>query len=265
MRRNLGLDGAGPSSSSDPLKAARQTIRSQVTAREYTERQLVQAQSSIQDLRTRLRQVHHERETAVAAAQSAMAAKEAAERSMRAAEGALATERATRVRIEGVLRDAEATIRDLREKLAAANQNLHGVEAELAAVHKARQEPDDAMMVAPEMMEIAAPTDPEPAVPIVRRPVGRPRKIAVEKPITPSFEPEASSKDEAPSNRDIAAPTVRRPVGRPRKNAVTQPVVKPIMQRKNSPVPVKVVKKNAASRANDQEPVQWWVEGWKER
>src|SRR6185437_16250095 len=107
MRRNLGIN----SSSNDPLKMARQAIRSQVTAREYTERQLVQAQGAIQDLRTKLRHVHQEREAAVATARSA-----------RAAESALATERATRTRIEGMLRDADATVHDLRQKLAAANQ-----------------------------------------------------------------------------------------------------------------------------------------------
>ena len=86
MRRNLGLDGPSPSSlTNDPLKMARQAIRSQVTAREYTERQLDQAQGTIQDLRVKLRHVHQEREAAVNAAQSAMVAKDAAERKMRAA------------------------------------------------------------------------------------------------------------------------------------------------------------------------------------
>ena len=69
MRRSLGLgvasgNDSASSPSNDPLKAARQAIRSEVTAREYTERQLAQAQGTIQDLRTRLRHVHHERETA---------------------------------------------------------------------------------------------------------------------------------------------------------------------------------------------------------
>jgi hypothetical protein len=76
MRRNLGLDGPSPSSSAnDPLKLARQAIRSQVTAREYTERQLDQAQGTIQDLRGKLRHAHQERETVVNAAQSAIAAR----------------------------------------------------------------------------------------------------------------------------------------------------------------------------------------------
>jgi chromosome segregation ATPase len=125
MRRNLGLNGPPLSSSNDPLKMARQAIRSQVTAREYTERQLDQAQGTIQDLRGKLRHVHQDREAAFNGAQSAMVAKDAADRKMRAAESALATERSARVRSEGMLRDAEATIRALRQKLATANQNLH--------------------------------------------------------------------------------------------------------------------------------------------
>src|ERR1700722_15554586 len=84
MRRNLGLEGPSKSSSAnDPLKLARQAIRSQVTAREYTERQLDQAQGTIQDLRGKLRHVHHEREAAINAVQSAITARDTAERKMR--------------------------------------------------------------------------------------------------------------------------------------------------------------------------------------
>jgi hypothetical protein len=176
MRRNLGLDGAEPSSSNDPLKAARQTIRSQTAARDYAEQQLAQAQGVIQDLRPRLRQVHHERETAVAAAQSAMATKDGAERSMRVAEAALATERATRVRTEGMLRDAQATIKDLREKLATANQNLRGMQSELDAEREARPADDAApgsALSAP--ATVMVPTR-DAAVLTVRRPVGKTEK-----------------------------------------------------------------------------------------
>src|ERR1700733_11407458 len=81
MRRNLGLSGSASSSSGDPLKAARQAIRSQTAARDYAEQQLAGAQNVIQDLRTRLRHVHQERESAINAAQSAIAAKDNAERS----------------------------------------------------------------------------------------------------------------------------------------------------------------------------------------
>ena len=190
MRRNLDLDrspanGLAPSPSNDSLKAARQAIRSQVTAREYTERQLVQAQGAIQDLRTKLRHVHHEREAALARYLSPTTAMDAAERTVRAAETALATERATRSRTEGMLRDAEATIKDLREKLATANHNLHAARVERAVERQVHQMADDEPIAAP---EIAAPTDrQETAVPKVRRPRGRPHKVvAVPESITSS-------------------------------------------------------------------------------
>jgi hypothetical protein len=272
MRRNLGLDGgtangSAPSSSNDPMKVARQAIRSQVVAREYTERQLVQAQTAIQDLRTKLRHVHHERESAISAAQSAMTARDAAERTMRAAETALATERATRVRTEGMLRNAETTIRDLRAKLGTANQNLHGVRAELGAERQARQNVGDGVVAAPETAVVPAR---DVAAPTVRRPVGRPRKIGVVAPvealIVPSDGSRSSLKNEAPPNQHAAAPTLRRPVGRPRKTAVAQPVEKPIKPSKKAQASAKVVRRNAvSSRDDDQEPIQWWIKGWKER
>jgi hypothetical protein len=184
MRRNLGLDGgpangSPPSSSNDPLRAARQAIRSQVTAREYTERQLVQAQTAIQDLRTKLRHVHQERESAISAAQSAVMAKDNAERTMRAAEKALAAERANRARTEGMLRDGEATIRDLRAKLGAANQDLQTMRAKLAAERLTRAKADDVPRPAIAVHETVVATVQQAGVPIVRRPVGRPRKTAV--------------------------------------------------------------------------------------
>jgi hypothetical protein len=267
MRRNLGLDGGTangsvPSSSNDPMKVARQAIRSQVTAREYTERQLAQAQTAIQDLRTRMRHVHQELEAAISAAQSAMTAKDIAERTMRAAETALATERATRARTEGRLREAEATIRDLREKLATANQTIHTMRAELAAERLTRPKANDAPLPTIAVHETVMATVPGVIAPIVRRPVGRPRKAAVvetaQAPIWPMTQPQVI--------RDAGAPAVRRPVGRPRKTAVVhKPVGKPDTSSVTPQAPAKVVKKNAPSRPDDQEPVQWWVEGWKKR
>ena len=64
MLRSLGLGTASNptsvlSSPIDPLKAARQAIRSQAVAREYAERQLAHAEVTIQDLRTKL---HHARQ-----------------------------------------------------------------------------------------------------------------------------------------------------------------------------------------------------------
>jgi hypothetical protein len=274
MRRNLGLDGTSPSlAANDPLRMARQAIRSQVTAREYTERQLGQAQNTIQDLRAKLRHVDQERESAINAAQSAMAARDAAERSMKAAEAALATERATRLRTEGMLRDGEATIRDLREKLATANQSLHGVQAELDAERLSRVWADDGVIVVPEM---AAPIVRE-DVPAVRRPVGRPRKVAVvemaQTLITPSKTPPVSRGDEVATDAEVAVPTIRRPVGRPRKMEPVEASKTPIPQSKNPRASAKAVTtravkpkpQNQRQGADDQEPVQWWVEGWKGR
>jgi hypothetical protein len=261
MRQNLGLTGSAQSSTNDPLKAARQAIRSQTAAREYTERQLAQAQTAIQDLRTRLRHVHQEREAAINTVQSSVAARDAAERSVRAAEAALATERAARVRIEGMLRDAEATIRDLRQKLATANQTLHATEAELGAERQSRVTVEDRLMVT---QVVSAPTIQEAAFPTVRKPMGRPRKIpAVEGPAqaitTPLKMPRASTDHE-----NAVVPANRKSVGRPRK--VTAPEVQTLFKAvKNHAAPAKVVTKKATNRTDDQEPVQWWVEGWKER
>jgi hypothetical protein len=269
MRRNLGLDGPSPSSANDPLKAARQAIRSQTAAREYAEQQTVQAQSTIQDLRGRLRHVHQERESAINAAQSAMAAKDAAERSVRAAESALANERAARARIEGMLRDAEATVRDLREKLAAAHQTLRGTQAELATDRQARSSEDDAVIVMPEAATPIRKTE----IPVIRRPVGRPRKATMaemdQTPAKPPEKPLAIRDGTIPLNVDAVGQAVRRPVGRPRKMVVVEPTSKVMTPPKKGQVSgkraAKSVQKIKDRDADDQEPVQWWVEGWKER
>jgi hypothetical protein len=270
MRRNLGLDGTSPPfSANDPLKMARQAIRSQVTAREYTERQLDQAQGTIQDLRGKLRHVHHEREAAVNAAQSAMVARDTAERKMRAAEAALVAERATRTRIEEMLRDAEATIRDLREKLATANQKLHSMQAELATERAARSSAEDRVVVMPEAM---VPTIPKGGLPVIRRPVGRPRKILAAQPVqtmtTPSEKPQVIVSPIV----DGAGQIVKRPVGRPRKvvvepseTLITQPKNPSVSGKSVTAIPARAKQRDQRRRTDDQEPVQWWVEGWKNR
>ena len=233
-----------------------------MTAREYTERQLAQAQTAIQDLRTRMRHVHQERESAVSAAQSAMMAKETAERNMRAAETALATERGTRIRTEGMLRDAETTVRDLREKLGTANQSLHLAQAELAAERLTRPEADDVALPMTAVVDIKAPTDPEPVVQIIRRPVGRPRK-------TPVVELAQASMWQVTQPTAISAdvvPVVRRPVGRPRKAQVVEQSVEQLIKPLGPPQrSAKSERKKAGQQTDDQEPVQWWVEGWKGR
>jgi hypothetical protein len=198
-----------------------------------------------------------------------MVVKDAAERSSRAAESALASERAARARVEGMLRDAEGTIRDLREKLATANQTIHGMQAELVAELQSREQADATPRPAITVPKtIAAPVR-DVVAPTVRRPVGRPRKIAVAEPVESLIgrlnEPRSSSKDEAPSNRDAAAPAGRRPVGRPRKMTAAQPVEQPIRAPRQPQVVGTSATKSTASRTDDEEPVQWWVEGWKER
>jgi hypothetical protein len=269
MRRHLGLDGGTASSSSnDPLRIARQAIRSQTAARDYAERQLAQAQGAIQDLRTRLHQLRQEKDAAMSAAHSAMSAKDTAERSVRGAESALATERATRIRTEGMLRDAEATIRDLREKLATANRSLHGVQAELVAERQSREQADATPRLAIAVPETFVALVRDATAPAVRKPVGRPRKVATAQPIPTPIrqldEPQSSPRYEASSNRAAVAHTGRRPIGRPRKIAVAQPVEKLIKPPRKAQMPSKTIMKTASNRTDDQEPVQWWVEGWKD-
>jgi len=249
------------------MRAARQAIRSQVAAREYTERQLVQAQNVIEELRTKLRHVHHEREVAVSAAQSAIAARDNAERSVRAAESALTSERANRARIEGMLRDAEITIRDLREKLAAAN---HTMQVERAAERLKRQSADDGLIVVTEARVQSVRGG---GLPVVKRPVGRPRKVAFVQ-LAPTMigaleEPLAT----ASPTVDTVAPASRRPVGRPRKMVVAEPISTLMTQRKKAQASGEAITKIEANpkrqdqrrRTDPQEPVQWWVEGWRNR
>jgi len=232
-------NGSAISPSNDPMRVARQAIRSQVTAREYIERQLVQAQNAIEELRIKLRHVHHEREVAVSAAQTAIAARDIAERSMRAAESALTSERANRARIDGMLRDAETTIRDLREKLATANQTM---QVEKAAERPNRQSTNDGVIVEPTRN---APTVRQSGLPVVKRHVGRPRKVTVAQPapamIWPVEEPLAIREAVSANKNEAHVPIIRRPVGRPRRTAEVNPII------------------------DDQEPIQWWVESWKGR
>jgi multidrug efflux pump subunit AcrA (membrane-fusion protein) len=252
MRRNLGINSA--SRSDDPLKAARHAIRSQTAAREYAEQQLAQAQNAAQEFRARSRHLHQEREAAINAAQSAIVAKDIAERSARASEAALATERAARARIEGMLKDVEATVRDLREKLATANQTIKSTQIELSAERLAKSSVDDGVGVVP---EVDAPIDRDGGLPVVRRPVGRPRKTTimdtVQTMITPPETPLGIREEAIPPDTDAAVPIIRRPVGRPRKaQGVAKAAKKPTQKVSNR-------------HSNDQEPVQWWIEGWKGR
>jgi hypothetical protein len=256
-------NGSAITPSNDPMRVARQAIRSQVTAREYIERQLVQAQNAIEELRTKLRHVHHEREVAVAAAQSAIAARDTAERSTRAAESALTSERGNRVRMEGMLRNAETTIRDLREKLAAANQTLQVAKA----TERLNRHPADVGVIVEPEAKVA--TVREGASPSVRRPVGRPRKMVALVQLPPTMTAPLAV---VPPAVFAVTPVSGRSVGRPRKLDGVEPISTLMTQPKNARASSEVIIKEAKPRqklsnrgAGDQEPVQWWVEGWQSR
>jgi hypothetical protein len=61
MRQSLGFE-RKPSSAAihDPLRSARQAIRSQSTARDYVERQLARPEAELDDLRTKFRSARQE-------------------------------------------------------------------------------------------------------------------------------------------------------------------------------------------------------------
>jgi hypothetical protein len=142
MRQHLGLDapsnpGSVPSSSNDPMRGARQAIRSQAAAREYVERQLAHAEADIQNLRTKLHRARQEKDAAIEAARLATARKVNAERTLILSEAALATEKAARDHGDRALREARATNSHLQAKLDAAAHGLETVRAELAAERQA--------------------------------------------------------------------------------------------------------------------------------
>jgi hypothetical protein len=173
---------------------------------------------------------------------------------MRAAETSLAAERANRARTEGMLRDAETTIRDLREKLATANQNLRGVQADLDARQQVDHEVVQPATPAAMAEDITVPAaQHKAAAPMMRRPRGRPRKaVAASEVMTPA------------SPKEATVPMPRRPVGRPRKLALMQPSqqrseVTNTADRPKAAKPVKPVE------TVDPEPVQWWLPGWRGR
>jgi hypothetical protein len=147
MRRSLGLvtssNGSTPPLSSDPLKAARQAIRSQATAREHAERQLAQAQAAVRELHSKLHHARVDKDAAEEAARLATATKITAERTLVATEAALTAEKVARERGTRALQDAQVTIRELQGKLDTAVQALQAVQAELAAERQARQMAED--------------------------------------------------------------------------------------------------------------------------
>lgn len=242
MRRSLGLGTAkpssGPSPASDPSKSARQAIRSQAAAREYVERQLAHAEATIEDLRTKQHHARQERGAAVEAARLATALKIAAERDLIGTRAALTEEKVARERGDRALRDARATVIHLQAKLDAATRDLEAANADLEIERLARQKAVDAMREAIAVQKAAVLPDrteaTETAIPPVRRPVGRPRKVVVEQPIHVHVQP-----TETPPEPARAA-----------SKTATKPKEKSV--------------RIGADKA-DQEPVQWWVEGWNRR
>jgi hypothetical protein len=226
--------GSPASVTSDPLKGARQAIRSQAAAREYVERQLVHAEATIEDLRTKLRHARQENAGAAETARAATAAKVAAQRAAMASEAALATEKSARERAERAFREAQATINLLQSKAASAALELEAAKAQLASEREARRAADEARRELKTVREHVAPGTPDEAiVPPIKRPVGRPRKTPLPQPVE----------------------VVAKPAGKP-------------------PAPIKAVSGKAEKAkvkirpqppAVEQEPVQWWVEGWNRR
>ena len=177
MRRSLGLgtdsDPAAPSPS-DPMNAGRQVIRSQA-ARDYAERELVHAEATIQELRTRLHHAHREKDAALEAARLATAAKIAAQRSILEAEG-------SRDRSDRALRAALAANRDLQAKLDGLARGFGAAKAEPDAERQARLKADNSrrealMVTSPEFLAPASRDDA--SVQTVRRPVVRPRETVL--------------------------------------------------------------------------------------
>jgi hypothetical protein len=286
MRRSLGLDTtsnrvSAPSMPADPMRGARQAIRSQAAAREYVERQLAHAEATIQDLRATLHHARQDKDAAVEAARSATARKVNAERNLISTESALTAEKASRERGDRALREAQATIRDQRGRLDVAVQGLEKAKAELATERRARQTVEDTLREATatrrttERLVTATVAEAiRPPSTAAVSPNGSPPRAIEVAPVTQPDRPEDSSTAALPTDRDeTGLATVHRPVGRPRKTASVQPVQisnKPtgkvrtftatISERTDRP------EQTTGSRAADkQKPIQWWVEGWNRR
>jgi hypothetical protein len=265
MRQRLGLSMTSgttpiPPPADDPLRGARQAIRSQAAAREYVERQLAHAEATIEDLRGKLHHARRDKDAAVDAARTTAARKVAVDRTLAAIESAFTTETAARERFERSLREAQAMINHLQGKLDATAQGLEAAKAELAAERQARQKAENDWRRPKTVMRIAAlPSQDDPAILPIAQPM-----------------PEALRSVEA-SNvavvevcpEEITTPTVRRPVGRPRKADSVQPgptstkaASKAVMPSRKAISP-KV--RTERPSADDQAPIQWWVEGWGRR
>jgi hypothetical protein len=281
MRRSLGLDtasnpGPAPSSPTDPLRGARQAIRSQAIAREYVERQLAHAEATVQDLRNKLNRARQEKDAAVEAARSATAMRLSVQRALITTEAALAAEKTARDRGDRALREAQATINHLQAKLDTAAQGLETAKAELAAERQARQKAEDALREAKDTQQVAAPDSREEAAALtIRRPVGRLRKMVALQPVSEAGSPLETSKAIMAQAIGVAAvvPPAPRSVPRPRKIESVAPVPASTKPVRTARAPMKATSekvnqskpKTSRPSANDQEPVQWWVKGWDRR
>jgi len=158
MRQVLGLsDPAKPPSKDDAQRLARQAIRSQAAGREYAERQLARAEQTIQDLHAKFQIARRERAIAIEAARTAQDAQAQAERGRRAAEIALLNEKAAAESAYREAPEARATVQDLRVKLAAANQSVEALQAQLEQERQARIAAEQALST-PAVSAIASET-----------------------------------------------------------------------------------------------------------
>jgi hypothetical protein len=272
MRQRLGLNTTPgttpvPPPADDPLRGARQAIRSQAAAREYVERQLAHAEATIQDLRGKLHHARREKDAAVDAARTTAATKADVDRTLAAIESALAAEKVARDRGDRALREAQASIRLLQAKLDAAVQSLEAAKAELASERHARQKAENDWRrpkIAPQIAALAI--DDNPAV----LPICNSTESVAAQPIHEGDRSEEVGNVAVAEAIGVAAvvPPARRPVGRPRKTESTPPVQASSKQARKVQAPTTAISpkvRTARPSANDHAPIQWWVEGWNRR
>jgi len=150
-----------PALAADPQRLARQAIRSQATARQYAERQLLRAEQMIRDLGTKLHALRHEKGDALEAARTAQTALAQAERNLRGVEAALIGEKAARERAQRDAQEARATVHELRTKLILANQTVDTLQTQLGRERRARNAAEPSAAHSPPFVaEVAdAPSD----------------------------------------------------------------------------------------------------------
>jgi hypothetical protein len=213
QRRRFARDGEVPvtvihrhqnpdAESANQLVAARQAIRSQAAARERAERLLEQAQETIRGLQA---QLAHERLAKDEAIERAATETQTVDHAIQTVRAELVAERLARERAEQACRGAQVTIGNLSEKLHAASQALDTAKAELATERRRAVESTGAQRA----------SNGVPAVPTVRRPVGRPRKQAVGETVEKLVEPSAKAKAPAVTKRTKVSEKLDRAAQRP--------------------------------------------------